>query len=104
MQVESNAARHRQHKHNCQYRCRAVRGREAPDRNDRRQMVEADHRMAQSRQDAFTEGRRHAATHHVMRESRRRSEGRRDKPQTETYQSPFHCFFSRRDHSPLRVA
>jgi len=104
MQVESNAARHRQHECNRQRRCRAMRGGEASDRNDRRQMVEADYGMAQSRQEALTEGRRHAAAHDVMRESRRRTGGRCDKGQPKTYQLPIHCFFSQRDHSPLRAA
>ena len=104
MQVKSNAAHHRQYERNCQCRCRAMCSREAPDRNDSRQMVETDHRMTQSRQDPFAEGRRRAPAHDVMRESRRRPDGRRDKPQTETHQLLFHCFFSRRDHNPRRAA
>jgi len=104
MQVKSNAAHHRQYERNCQCRYRAVCSREAPYRNDSRQMVETDHRMTQSRQDPFTEGRRRATAHHMMRESRCDPEGRCDKPQTETYQLPFHRFFSQRDHSPLRSA
>jgi len=70
MQVEDNPANHRQHEGNRQSRCRAVRGRKASDRNNRGQMIETDHRMTQSRQDALTESCGRAATHHVMRESR----------------------------------
>ena len=75
MQVKSNAAHHRQHERNCQRRCRAVRSREAPDRNDRRQMVEADHRMAQSRQDALH--RRSPACGRPSRDARKPAPNRR---------------------------
>ena len=48
MQMECNTAHHGQHESNRQRRCRAMRGRQAPNRNNRRQMVEADDRMTQT--------------------------------------------------------
>ncbi len=48
-----------------------MRGRETADRHNGREMIEADHRMAEPRQEAFGEGRRCAAAHQVMRKRRR---------------------------------
>ena len=68
LQVDGDAAHHRRDESHRQRRAGAMGGGKTADRDHRGEMVDADHRMAEPGQDALAEGRRHFATHQVMRE------------------------------------
>ena len=69
--MQRDTRHHRHHKADRQRGAAPMRGGKTADRHHGGEMIEADHRMAEPGQDAFAEGRRHAAAHHVMREGRR---------------------------------
>ena len=69
--MHRDARHHRHHEADRERGADAMRGGKAADRHHGGEMIEADDRMAEPGQEAFGEGRRHPAAHHVMRKRRR---------------------------------
>ena len=93
--MQRDASDHRQYE--CDGKCVRcpMRGGEAADCHNGGEMIQADNRMAEPREDSLSKGCRRAATHQVMREGRRVAERQHDQAQTQASELSIHARFSR---------